>query len=643
MQSDNIGGDAPKEIVDGILRRGGELISRRAAKLSKSDVGSPLGGFAGWLGTTGDVGYGNNLATITNETLVTSSLMLGSKSGGIGTWTRLGFGIIGGSGTIVGGNSLSSGGYGFPVGTSNGDSIFPCQCHDEMINVSNYGASTKWAGNIKDTGNVNNFYNTGTITVTNGSPDIVGLGTSWASNTEAGMYIYIDNATDPIPLNSRTYKILEVVDNTNITLDSNITISVASRATLSYAIQNVGMLAAPTGIFKGVGGVEKMVQAEVCSSHQDRLFVAHTYEPGDPGVSGTWSDLAPVTWNSLSGFTWDNVFPGSEGHPHRIRWSAESGESSAPFIGRDYWHTQAFIDIATGFGSKITALSSFGGNLIILKERGVFVLRGDVSTDGTDLGASVDTISMEIGCNSPSVAVTDSGVVFTSADGVFVTDGNSVTELSDGISMAMRETYIPTGVSAAASRIYVNCINRTLVYDMNMNAWYVWFLGEAGLRPGVYSPGLGNSSVNCLVQNSSTFDAWDLSTCWQGYAGTRRDDPVGVAPRLKVTTQPIPLSDSSVSTGRVNTIYANTYFTDDYSEDPTIDISMTYGVGGNDSGPTISDAILPDTIEKSTRVPVGESLLATAVSFTLEQTDKASALALYSLAIDYEPADRPVG
>lgn len=62
-------------------------------------------------------------------------------------------------------------------------------------------------------------YGTGTVDVTNGSPNIVGTGTTWTTNAKAGDFFALGaDETDP---SATWYEIDTVVDDTNITLTAN--------------------------------------------------------------------------------------------------------------------------------------------------------------------------------------------------------------------------------------------------------------------------------------------------------------------------------------------------------------------------------------------------------------------------------------
>lgn len=129
-----------------------------------------------------------------------------------------------------------------------------------------------------------------------------------------------------------------------------------------------------------------MPKANLCATHIDRLWVADTYE-------------------------------GSTLYPNRIRWSHPSVAES--------WRQEDYIDVVGG-GSGITALVSFGDQLLIFKKRAVFALLGyDEET------FQLVPLTTEIGAiNAQAIAASEQGVFFFSwPDGLFVYNGQGFTDL----------------------------------------------------------------------------------------------------------------------------------------------------------------------------------------------------------------------
>ena len=127
--------------------------------------------------------------------------------------------------------------------------------------------------------------------------------------------------------------------------------------------------------------------------------------------------------------------PGGPRHPNRIRWSHPDEPED--------WAEDDFLDVDTG-GGKITALRSFQDHLLIFKTDSLWALYG------YDLESwQLVRVSRAIGAPTPtSVAQSESATYFFSASGrsgIYVYDGNSVTEISVPLRPAV-EGILPTRI-----------------------------------------------------------------------------------------------------------------------------------------------------------------------------------------------------
>ena len=131
-------------------------------------------------------------------------------------------------------------------------------------------------------------------------------------------------------------------------------------------------------------------KAEHIANHADRLWVAGTTE-------------------------------GSSTYPNRIRFSHALFPES--------WREDDFIDIVGG-GSKIVAMVSFGGHLVVFKKNSMWAVYG-YSEDTFQ----VVELSNRLGAmSSRAVAVGDRNIYFFSnPDGLFAYNGNSITDLFENI------------------------------------------------------------------------------------------------------------------------------------------------------------------------------------------------------------------
>lgn len=129
-----------------------------------------------------------------------------------------------------------------------------------------------------------------------------------------------------------------------------------------------------------------MPMANLIATHVDRVWVANTEEDGDA-------------------------------YPDRVRFSHPAFPES--------WRELDYIDIVGG-GKGITALVSFGDQLLVFKKRAVFAILGyDEET------FQVVPLTTTLGCvSSNAIAVSEAGVFFFSwPDGLFVYNGEGFTDL----------------------------------------------------------------------------------------------------------------------------------------------------------------------------------------------------------------------
>jgi hypothetical protein len=190
-----------------------------------------------------------------------------------------------------------------------------------------------------------------------------------------------------------------------------------------------------------------MPRADYVASHNDRMWVASTYE-------------------------------NSSAFPNRVRFSHPNFPES--------WRENDYIDVVQG-GSGITALVPFGGALFIFKKHSVHALYGyDADT------FQLVTLTESIGAaTSHCVAATERGLFFFHwPDGLFVYDGNGFESLFD----KLRPIITSGDVNAAAvGSIWLSHVNNRVwlalpcgdstiatcnyVYDPSIKAWTKYTFG----------------------------------------------------------------------------------------------------------------------------------------------------------------------
>lgn len=217
---------------------------------------------------------------------------------------------------------------------------------------------------------------------------LTGSGVSW-DNTLQGAYVWIDAATTY----NRPFKILSVTSTNTLIVDRPFPAAFSGGL---HRFQRLSWWSVKPGVFKATTVWASTMLARACAGHLGRAFVGHTWD--------------------VDGLT----------YPDRIRWSAPQAESSGVWRGAELFQANAYLDVAPGIGhgeagrgTGIVAIVSFGSSLFVFKERGVFVVRGAVESDGRDVGASVDTVTLDDGLMGGQPVVTDEGVYFAGWKGLY--------------------------------------------------------------------------------------------------------------------------------------------------------------------------------------------------------------------------------
>lgn len=142
--------------------------------------------------------------------------------------------------------------------------------------------------------------------------------------------------------------------------------------------------------------------------------------------TGTHMPKANLVATHLDRLWVADVKEGTTVYPNRIRFSHPSIAES--------WRELDYIDV-TGGGSGITALVSFGDQLLIFKKKAVYALLG-YDEDSFQLVP----LTTEIGAvNAQCVAATEQGVFFFSwPDGLFVYNGTGFTDLFNPLRPLLR-------------------------------------------------------------------------------------------------------------------------------------------------------------------------------------------------------------
>lgn len=160
-----------------------------------------------------------------------------------------------------------------------------------------------------------------------------------------------------------------------------------------------------------------------------------------------------------------------------------------------------FLHLRPGDGEQITGIATFGDVMIVSKQTNLFVFYG-VSTDGTgnpifnyrrvSIPARISNVTANF-ASFNSLIVGDDGVYFLTNRGLFVTTGGAPTLVSGPMTPVFDGT-APSSLAWDGStvmslrivkqRIFITYTtaaaeSRTLVYDMKLGFWTIWFFANA--------------------------------------------------------------------------------------------------------------------------------------------------------------------
>lgn len=277
------------------------------------------------------------------------------------------------------------------------EALFPA--YDPLKAGGQDGLPTRWGGKETTTG-----YRTGSIAGTAGSTVVTGTGTTFTGNVRVGDYLWLDDGGLTPAWGERWMRVLEVRNATTLIVDAP---HPATFAGAGYRVDALGVWTVKPGTFglpTRTANVtrDSLFMGREVTQHKGRVWTLGTYE-----LNNRW-------------------------YPDRLRWSAADLEVSAGWKGADYWHPNAFTDVAPGTGGDGRgALVSIGTTLFIIKERAVFALRGDVETDGRDVGAAVSLFSDEDGLFGGQPVLVPGGALFCGRQGLWLLTESGMRNITD--------------------------------------------------------------------------------------------------------------------------------------------------------------------------------------------------------------------
>lgn len=479
---------------------------------------------------------------------------------------------------------------------------------DELVSTTGFnlgGAGVRWAGSTKAA------YSTGTVSSTAASRTITGVGTLWSANAEAGMFFTFEDSSGT-SLYQRTFRITKVTSNTVLVLDAAPDESVAGKA---YHIGPVGRLSAPTGIFASAVGTSDIPQATGLNiaAHQSRCILGYTRER--------------VTLGSSLDYKW---------FPHRIRWCSLASESSAKFVGLDYWQANAYLDVAPGVGIEIRGIHSLGGRLMVIKDDALCAVDGALSSSGADLGASVDVVATGVGAiGRYAHDVGPRGLVFADEYGAYLYNGGSIVDLTLG---RIKREWSDQGWQ---NTMVVSCIGNRAVFQDANNCYVYDFASETWTEQNGFVYGR-----ICDVLDTTGAPLYELGALKSGnethdWAGDYDVDVVSSAdpgsalyPAMTIATHDIAVGDEAASeTGRVQGIYLRATV-DTAGVAPDIDVSVLQsGNAGGGATVSVGSITVADAVEGAHRLRASGITLEGRFSIIVAQNGQLDKFMLHQIEV----------
>lgn len=498
----------------------------------------------------------------------------------------------------------------------------------------------RWAGVAGDT-----EYATGTVSGTMGQTTITGAGTTFTS-AHVGRYLLIDDATSGM----RAFRIIAFTSTTVLVLDRALPSTFAGK---SFRISPVSWWSVAPGTF---GAGDYVTPATHAAGAKNFL------------------NARDVTQHLARPFVVDTIDADGLRYPERCRWGATEFETDALFGGdgewggAEYFHPNAFVDVAPGRGgAQLLAVRSLGSMVLFFKERAVFALRGFVETDGRDVGAVVEPITLEVGLTYGEPVVTEFGCFFMSRKGVYlITEQGQVVCVTDrdGVRNAYKEIgessalAPPTTLSWTGRRLVIqntetradavtNNRANTLIWDSNRGVWYQQqtnILGRIIDTTNNIAAGLGralDTTAGKIVDFAS-----DVFFNRSASSAAISDNDQGVEVLGELTTHAIPLGDKLNARVSAVLVKARVYDPDNIN---TVEVQVQVLPGEEGTNDAIENTLnLTERIAESANITEGWRRQpirsgcppVDSARVRLTQTAKTKDLRIYEVGVEHVAVDR---
>lgn len=416
---------------------------------------------------------------------------------------------------------------------------------DEVIVNSSGGHLWRWYGGNKQT------YSTGTVSGSSGSPTLTGSSTVWSGNVEAGMY-FCTADSDP-----KVYRITSVNSNTSITLDRNLS---AALAGASYSIQPIApVTTSNTSLRHTSASLTNVLAAGVCAV----------------------------------GFKDSRIFYPDYSDESKVRWTGTKVDvaSDSSYVGVQVSESDAFFSLSPQIiGSEIRALVADGNLMTAFGPRGATAIKGSVSTDGTDLGASEVVVSKSVSLQSPEyVCETPVGTFISALSGLYLFKDGELTpfgrdrilDLSSQGRMSYVEYPTPRLLYFSSPSAYYGTYS-CYEYDFARNVW-----GMQGFETRM-GPPLEFVTKSLGLEDSGKVVDWYYD---RSPHSNTLDPGSTEQPLLQIVSQRVPLNPDVGKPGRIKSCFVSGDVDTASEVFANVVGAGSDGSGGNDSEYSSSFAV----------------------------------------------------
>lgn len=207
---------------------------------------------------------------------------------------------------------------------------------------------------------------------------------------------------------------------------------------------------------------------------------------------GVLSNMSPPA-NSLLCTYQNRVFVGGLEDPNELWYSKNRFNNTQTNATPIEFASEQTIGVDPR-GGPITALALIGTNLIIFKERAIFLLNGDGPNDTGQGDVFPDPVMIvsDVGCNNPnSVVIVNDGIMFQSEKGIYHLGSDCATLNYIGAPVEAFNSYTITSsamISNCNQVVFTTSTGPSLVYDYFFGQWSTW---------------TNQASEDCLIYNGN--------------------------------------------------------------------------------------------------------------------------------------------